>query len=139
MILGFHVWSRDFEWRQGNNGDIYKVIDGRTAGASIGLTFDGRIDTAENILDINGTAAPISGLNSAIGKIPVIGDILTGGGALVAATYSIKGDTSDPQVNVNPLSVLAPGIIRKLLFESTPSAANDNKSSASKADKEALN
>jgi hypothetical protein len=55
-----------------------------------------------------------------IGNIPIIGQILTGGDALLAATYTISGDPDDPSVGVNPLSVLAPGIIRKMLFENTP-------------------
>ena len=37
------------------------------------------------------------------------------------ATYAINGHPDDPSVSVNPLSVITPGILRKLLFESTPS------------------
>ena len=47
----------------------------------------------------------------------IIGDILTGGDALFAATYSMKGPSSNPKITMNPLSVLAPGFLRKILFE----------------------
>jgi hypothetical protein len=59
-----------------------------------------------------------------ISSIPLIGDILTGGagGGLFAFTYTIRGSFADPSVSVNPLSVLAPGFLRRLFFEETPSA-----------------
>jgi hypothetical protein len=115
--LAFARLESDFEWRFQPGGDMYIIKDGRTSGASLGLTFAGVVDTQTDTTDINGTIVPMSELNNIIGNIPLIGDILTGGGALVAATYSIKGPTEDPRVFVNPLSVLAPGIIRRILFE----------------------
>ena len=61
-----------------------------------------------------------------LGSIPLIGDILTGGegGGLFAFTYTIRGSFADPSVSVNPLSVLAPGFLRRLFFEETPSASD---------------
>jgi len=114
------VFSRlesKFEWRFRPQGDLIILKEGRTSGASLGLTFEGIADRASKTIDISGTAIPASELNKMIGSIPLIGQILTGGDALLAATYTIKGPTSKPQVVVNPLSVLAPGIIRKILFE----------------------
>jgi len=69
---------------------------------------------------------PIYHSNSVISAIPLIGDILTGGegGGLFAFTYTIRGSFADPSVSVNPLSVLAPGFLRRLFFEETPSAAS---------------
>ena len=69
-------------------------------------------------LDLDGTIIPISGINNVLSGIPLVGDILTGGGSgILAATYTIKGPKSKPEVFVNPLSVLAPGILRKIFFE----------------------
>lgn len=131
--LNFKRLESDFEWRIGDNGDIYKISDGTTSGASIGLTFDGYIDTSKDEINIKGTAAPLEGINNIVGNIPLIGNILTGGEALVAATYTVKGTTSDPNINVNPLSVLTPGIIRKMLFEnSTPEPEDDKVKKESK-------
>lgn len=92
--------------------------DGRTSGNALGLTFDGTFDNAANTLDVTGTIIPLSGVNKIIGEIPLVGDILTGGtGALIAATYSLRGNSDDPKTSVNPLSVLTPGILRRILFE----------------------
>lgn len=137
--LNFTRLESDFEWRIGDAGDTYTIRDGRTSGASVGFTFDGYVDTGKKEMDIRGTAAPLSMLNSMVGNIPIIGSILTGGGALVAATYSITGATDDPKIGVNPLSVLTPGIIRKLLFEgaSDPTPQADSNAPAGVRNNEA--
>ncbi len=124
--LNFTRLESDFEWKLGDMGDIYTISNGTTSGTSVALTFDGFVNTADKNINITGTAAPLSEINNFVGKIPILGNILTGGGALLAATYSIKGDPSDPSVTVNPLSILTPGIIRKMLFENTPQSATEN-------------
>ena len=56
-------------------------------------------------------------INSLLGRIPVLGKIFTGGekgSGVFAATYKMAGPIEDPKVSVNPLSVLAPGLLRKL-------------------------
>lgn len=115
----------DFEWQFHDGGNFLVVKDGRTSGSSLGLTFDGSVDQAQDRMDIAGTIVPVSGINKAIGSIPVIGNILTGGDALIAATYKIAGPTKDPKISVNPLSVLAPGFLRKILFEPAPKTKPD--------------
>ena len=60
----------------------------------------------------------MDGLNKVIGSIPIVGDILTGGsGGVFAATYSVKGPSENPEISANPLSVLTPGILRRILWE----------------------
>ena len=66
-------------------------------------------------MDITGTIVPAYALNSLIGQIPLIGEILTGekGGGVFAANYSLRGPLYDPDPSVNPISALAPGFLRK--------------------------
>ncbi|KGM33781.1 YhdP family protein [Inquilinus limosus] len=99
---------------------------GRGAGGDLGLAFDGVIDLRAETIDLAGTIVPIYHINSVISSIPLIGDILTGGagGGLFAFTYTIRGTFADPSVSVNPLSVLAPGFLRRLFFEETPSSGD---------------
>ena len=116
--ITFSRLESQFVWNIRRGGDLYVMKDGRTSGASIGLTFDGKIDKAQGIIDVDGTIVPVSGLNNLVGNIPILGTILTGGsGALIAATYSIEGPVKKPEVSVNPLAALTPGILRKILFE----------------------
>lgn len=115
--LAFTKLESGFEWRFRPEGNLLIIKDGTTSGSSIGLTFSGVMDRGKKTTDIAGTIIPITSVNQLLGKIPLIGDILGGASGLIAATYSMKGPTSDPKVSVNPLSVLAPGIIRRILFE----------------------
>lgn len=114
----FSRLESEFIWQMNRKGDKYLIKDGRTSGSSLGLTFDGSIDKSIDRIDMEGTIVPVSFVNELISGIPLIGDILTGGGGgVIAATYEIQGPIKKPQVSVNPLSVLAPGILRQLLFE----------------------
>ncbi len=71
-------------------------------------------------LDISGTLVPAYVLNTVLGNIPVLGNLLLGGAGqgIFAANFRIAGPLGDPKVSVNPLSALAPGVLRRLfLFE----------------------
>lgn len=116
--LTFSKLEAGFQWLYDPAGGVLVVEDGRTSGNSIGLTFDGAFDQADNTMNIEGTIIPLSTLNKIVGSIPILGDLITGGtGSVFAATYTMKGETKNPDVSVNPLSVLTPGILRRILFE----------------------
>lgn len=117
--IDFTRLEADFTWLKRSGGDLYAMRDGRTAGASMGLNFAGTIDKGQNITDITGTIVPASGVNKLVSHIPILGELLAGGrdSAIFAATYTIRGPTEEPDVSVNPLSVLAPGILRRIFFE----------------------
>jgi len=88
---------------------------GRAFGASLGITFAGRIDKVKDALDIRGTIVPAYTINRILGEIPIIGNILIGGKGegVFAITYKAEGSREDPKVSVNLLSALAPGFLRK--------------------------
>lgn len=122
--LTFNRLDADFTYAAAQRRITLK--QGRGAGGDLGLAFDGLIDLKAETLDLAGTIVPIYHINSVISSIPLIGDILTGGegGGLFAFTYTIRGSFADPSVSVNPLSVLAPGFLRRLFFEETPSTGS---------------
>jgi hypothetical protein len=116
--LSFARLETEFDWQRRQQGDLYKFRNGRTSGSSVGLTFEGSVDKAQNQMNIKGEIVPIAMVNDLISGIPLVGDILTGGGgALIAATYTVKGAPEKAEVSVNPLSALTPGFLRKILFE----------------------
>ena len=88
----------------------------RARGSALGILAEGRIDRLDGTIDMAGEVAPAYILNSLLGNIPVLGDVLTGGGpGIFAATYKVHGSLQDPIVTVNPLSVLTPGFTRRIL------------------------
>ncbi|MGH6933916.1 MAG: AsmA-like C-terminal domain-containing protein, partial [Dongiaceae bacterium] len=85
-------------------------------GPSIGLTATGRVNFETDTIDLRGTVVPAYAVNSFLGKIPLLGDILVGGEGegMFAATYHARGPMADPELSVNPLAALAPGFLRGL-------------------------
>ena len=93
----------------------------RAHGGALGLTAKGSIDISASKVDVQGTIIPLYGVNTALGKIPLVGNLLLGGKGegLVAIAARVTGNLSDPQVSVNPASAVTPGFLRGFfdLFE----------------------
>lgn len=117
--ISFTRLESDFGWEMTKGGNVFSFENGRTAGASMGLTFEGGVNGITDTMQINGTIVPVSAVNDLIGNIPLLGDILSGGsaGGVFAATYSVRGPTKTPTTMVNPLAVLTPGFLRRIFFE----------------------
>jgi len=91
--------------------------DGRAYGNALGITADGKVNPFAETMDIEGTLVPSYTANTMLGKIPLLGDILTGGEGqgIIAMNYSLNRKTGEEiAVSVNPLSLLTPGFLRKL-------------------------
>jgi uncharacterized protein DUF3971/AsmA-like protein len=104
---------------------VIEVHDARATGPAIGATADGYIDRPKNDIALKGTLVPLFGVNSVLGKIPIIGNVLVSkeGEGIFGMTYSVKGNADQPSVSVNPLSVLTPGIFRRIFQGKMPTAA----------------
>ncbi len=77
-----------------------------------GATISGHIDFERDIVDLQGTYVPLYGLNSVVGVVPLLGDILAPNGeGLFGIKFSVKGPASQPDVMVNPASLLTPGFL----------------------------
>lgn len=111
---GLHVDRLELRFAL-RNGRL-SIEDGLMSGSELGLTVDGGIDLDARALDLEGTVVPLYTINRAIGRIPILGPLLTGaeGEGAFAASYTIVGPVDDPSVMVNPLTVLAPGFLREL-------------------------
>ncbi len=98
------------------SGTTLQVKKGKAYGSSIGITVKGKIKPFMGTVDLEGTVVPAYAANSVIGKIPLLGTLLTGGEGegFIAANYSMEGSGDDPDVMVNPLSLLTPGFLRNL-------------------------
>jgi hypothetical protein len=112
--LPFDELSSEYVWTR----DEFIFTKASTSTGMLGLTAAGKIDLNTNRINLQGQVIPVYVISRIIGAIPVIGDLLTGGenGGVFAATYQVKGPMAKPDVSVNPVSVLAPGIVRNILF-----------------------
>ena len=96
--------------------NILTIRDARTSGFTVGVNAEGTVDLDTDRVDMSGTIVPAYTFNTLIDAIPVLGELLTGGEGegLFAATYEVGGTTAEPDIKVNPLSVLAPNFLREL-------------------------
>jgi hypothetical protein len=98
--------------------------NGVVRGPVLGGTIDGMIDYRRDGVDLRGTLVPLYGPNNLLGWIPLVGPIFGGQKeGVFGFTYQVVGQPGRPVLNVNILSLLAPGVLRKI-FE-YPAAATD--------------
>lgn len=96
--------------------DTLTIADGRIRGSQLGILVTGTVDRKADTIDIQGEVAPATLINNLLGNVPIVGQVLTGGGeGVFAATYRINGPREQPVVSVNPVSVIAPGFIRRIV------------------------
>ena len=114
MGIAFGVFDMPFSLRDKK----LDITDGRTFGWSLGITFGGQVDIGAQTVDVTGRLVPFYAVNNALGRLPLVGLVMTGGdrgGGVFSAGYRVVGPLSDPTVSVNPASVLFPGFLRWLL------------------------
>ncbi|EKE44314.1 hypothetical protein OCGS_1558 [Oceaniovalibus guishaninsula JLT2003] len=83
-------------------------------GASLGVSMDGTFFPASKRLDMQGVVSPFYLVNS-------VGSFLTRRGeGLIGMNFTLGGTAADPQVGVNPLSLLTPGMFRDIFRRPPP-------------------
>ncbi len=120
------------------SSNVLTVKDGAMYGPSIGLTARGDYDLSSGTINGQGTVIPAYAVNSALGAIPLIGPVLTGGeadGGVFAATYVIRGVEGSNEITVNPVATIAPGFLRQIfkVFEPAPVKAQASSTDAAQA------
>ena len=94
---------------------LLHIDDARMTGPSLGLKGKGSVNLDKDTIDLKGTLIPAEGLNRLVGNIPVIGKIITGSqGAVVAADFNVRGSLKEPDITVNPLSIVTPGVVKDI-------------------------
>jgi hypothetical protein len=96
------------------NGQL-SVREGVVKGPTIGATIEGCIDYPGSQVRMSGTFVPMYGLNNMFTQIPIVGLFLGGSNeGLIGVTYEIVGTPGAPVLRVNPISAMAPGVLRKI-------------------------
>jgi hypothetical protein len=108
----------------------FSIREGLVRGPMIGATAEGYIDYVRDDVRMRGTFVPFFGLNNMFGQIPVFGLFLGGGSneGLVGLTFEVAGPPSAPVLRVNPISVVVPGLFRKIFeFPAGPAATGSTR------------
>jgi hypothetical protein len=97
--------------------EAIEITQGSAVGASLGISFAGLYETGGQ-LNLQGVISPIYLVNG-------LGQIFSRRGeGLFGFNYALTGSANAPQVSVNPLSVLTPGMFREI-FRTAPPNLND--------------
>jgi len=110
--IGIEEWNMPFS----SKNNVISVNGSRVVGRGIGASADGYIDRPHNTLALKGTLVPAYALNSVLSNIPLLGDLLASkkGEGIFGITYSMTGNAEQPNISTNPLSMLTPGIFRRI-------------------------
>lgn len=93
--------------------EALQISKGAAVGPSMGISLAGLYTFGTNKLKMQGVISPIYMVNA-------VGSVLTRRGeGLFGFNYRLRGTADDPKVNVNPLSILTPGMFREI-FRSAP-------------------
>lgn len=110
--MNFDSFDSAFEFENG----LLSFEDANASGSAVGLTGTGFIDFREKNAQIDGVLVPAYAVNSLLGGVPLLGDIVVGrkGEGIFALSYSVMGPFEKTQIAVNPLSALTPGFLRQI-------------------------
>ncbi len=109
--IAFSHFDAPFEYKN----KTLSVKEAKAFGNVMGITASGYYDRRYENLNLKGLIAPAYSINTFIGKIPLVGNLLAGkDGTVFAANYTITGDITNPQIKINPLSMLSPGSLKDL-------------------------
>lgn len=96
-------------------GSTHLVLHESSAvGPSMGLSMEGVYDLNSGALNMRGVISPIYIIN-AIGRV-----VARKGEGLFGFAFRLRGTADDPKVSVNPLSALAPGMLREVFRGKAP-------------------
>jgi hypothetical protein len=89
--------------------------EGVVRGPLLGGTIDGVVDYGHDDVHLRGTLVPLYGPNNLLGQIPLVGLFMGGDKeGLFGITYEVVGRPGNPVLRINPISAIAPGILRKV-------------------------
>ncbi len=83
---------------------------------TMGFTANGDVYDQKDRMNLSGTFMPANGVNLAVSAIPILGSLLSNGrdNALIGITYKLSGQRKNPKLEVNPLSIVAPGVFNRV-------------------------
>ncbi|HYV57088.1 MAG TPA: AsmA-like C-terminal region-containing protein [Candidatus Nitrosopolaris sp.] len=97
-------------------GNTLTITEGVASGPSLSVLMSGTVERPGWTSALRGTFVPsYYGLNTAAGRVPVLGKLATGGKGegIQAFDFTVSGPLGEPQIKVS-LSSAAPGVLRNV-------------------------
>ncbi len=92
------------------------INDAIIRSGTMGFTATGNVYDPKDRMSLKGTFMPANGVNLAVSAIPILGKLLSNGkdNALIGIAYRLSGQRKNPKLEVNPLSLVTPGVFNKV-------------------------
>lgn len=122
--IRFETAKVPFNLRRG----VFSVEKGRIIGPALGITLEGQMQKSLGNVHLKGVVVPSYTVNSLIGKIPLLGPLVTGGKheGLIGFNYRVEGALREPNITVNAASGLTPGFLRLFLSGKSAEVEDDS-------------
>ena len=97
-------------------GPMVKIVSMKASGEAVGVTMLGVYDRATKKVDVSGNLVPMNQISKLLGKVPVLGDLFAGvdKSGIFVSQFTVTGTSDDMTTAVNPVSSIAPGLLRDL-------------------------
>ena len=111
---GIHFSEVTVDFEVGEEG--IEVLQGIAIGSSIGITMVGNYDLASEHMDMEGMVTPFFALNQFVGAITPLPNLfgIKKGEGFGGIYFTINGPAEDPEVQIDPSSVLTPGVLNRI-------------------------
>ena len=98
------------------HGPMVKIVSMKASGEAVGVTMLGVYDRATKKVDVSGNLVPVNQISKLLGKVPLLGDFIAGmdKSGIFVSQFTVTGTSDDMKTAVNPVSSIAPGLLRDL-------------------------
>jgi hypothetical protein len=95
---------------------MVKIVSMKASGEAVGVTMLGVYDRATKKVDVSGNLVPVNQVSELLGKVPLLGDFIAGvdKSGIFVSQFTVTGTSDDMKTAVNPVSAIAPGLLRDL-------------------------
>ena len=97
-------------------GPIVKISSMKASGEAVGVMMIGVFDRTTKKIDVSGNLVPVNQISKIIGGLPLLGDLITGidKSGIFVSQFRVTGTSDDMKTSVNPVTSVAPGLVRDL-------------------------
>ncbi len=83
---------------------------------SMNMVFTGQVDFPQDQVNLLVGLRPLQALDALVNSVPVLGKLVTGvRQTMIETQFDVSGSTSNPHVNIRPVTSFAPGLLRDIL------------------------
>ena len=96
-------------------GNQQIIHEAEASGTALAVDMVGIVDSESETLEVSGILVPINTITRLLGRVPVLGDLLTGidKSGILVTQFTVRGAIDDPETSVN-LSSIVPGVLRDI-------------------------